>query len=355
MIFLRLAFILSLMFVFSQGKTMIIQKSSDTINPIQTHIEPKEYIKIAVVSSPKIIGKYAQSVYNVALATLSSRRGDRFSIRQYDMQDESPITLGETFAKLREDKIDAVLAPLTGEGAKSLVHIETNLPIFIPTVHKRDIPSAPNNIVFGGIDYLAQIEALHPYMADSISIFYDSSTVGSQLKSSTEEVFLADAGEKKKVKSYAIDSNGDNIISHLSKPSLFNKNSVILHIPVVKSAILASQLTFLGIKERNILSTQINMDPNLLMLTQYRDRKNMIIANSLIEFPPSIYEANELMNNDLAYDWIQYSSSVGIDYLVSIMDGTPRSYSMRLINSQIIYPVELLQAKEYGFEPITSK
>jgi len=235
------------------------------------------------------------------------------------------------------------------------VQIETNLPIFIPTVHKRDIPSAPENIVFGGIDYLAQIEALLPYMADSISIFYDTSPVGSQLKSSTEEVFLAHAREKKKVRSYAVDISGDNIISHLSKPSLFNKNSVILHIPVVKSAILASQLTFIGIKERNILSTQINMDPNLLVLTQYRDRKNMIIANSLTEFPPSIYETNELMNNDIAYDWIQYSSCVGIDYLVSIMDGTPRAFSMRLINSQIIYPVELLQAKEYGFEPITSK
>jgi len=334
---------------------MIIHKSSDAINPIQIPIEPEKSIKIAIVSSPKIIGKYAQSVYNVALVTLSTRRSGRFSIQQYDMQDESPITLEETFAKLREDNIDAVLAPLTGEGAKSLVHIETNLPIFIPTVHKRDIPSAPDNIVFGGIDYLAQIEALLPHMADSISIFYDSSTVGSQLKSSTEEVFLAHAGEKKKIRSYAVSISGDNIISHLSKPSLFNKNSVILHIPVVKSAILASQLTFIGIKERNILSTQINMDPNLLLLTQYRDRKNMIIANSLVEFPPSIYEANELMNNDLAYDWIQYSSSVGIDYLVSIMDGTPRLYSMRLINSQIIYPVELLQVKEYGFEQIASK
>ncbi|ADR34032.1 hypothetical protein Sulku_1370 [Sulfuricurvum kujiense DSM 16994] len=355
MIFLRLAFILSLMFVFSQGKTMVIRKSSDAIHPIQTSIKPDESIKIAVVSSPKIIGKYAQSVYNVALATLSTRRSGRFSIQQYTMQDESSITLAETFAKLREDKMDAVLAPLTGEGAKNLVHIETHLPIFIPTVHKRDIPSAPDNITFGGIDYLAQIEALLPYMADSISIFYDTSPVGSQLKSSTEEVFLAHEREKKKVRSYAVDFNGDNIISHLSKPSLFNKNSVILHIPVVKSAILASQLTFIGIKERNILSTQINMDPNLLVLTQYRDRKNMIIANSLVEFPPSIYEANELMNNDLAYDWIQYSSSVGIDYLVSMLDNTPRAYTMRLINSQVIYPVELLHAKEYGFESVTSK
>ena len=134
--------VITMMFVFSQGKTMMIQ----------TATEPDKSIKIAVVSSPKIIGKYAQSVYNVALATLSSRRSGRFSLQQYDLQDESSTALEETFAKLREDKVDAVLAPLTGEGAKNLARIDTNFPIFIPTVHKRDIPSAPDNIVFGGID-----------------------------------------------------------------------------------------------------------------------------------------------------------------------------------------------------------
>jgi hypothetical protein len=355
MIIVRLLFILSLLFGFSQGRTMIIQKSSDTMKPMHILEESNEPIKIAVISSSKIIGKYSQSVYNVSVATLLSRRGENFTIQQYDMRDESKVTLAETFAKLRSDNVDAVLAPLTGMGAKNLISVETNLPIFIPTVHKRDLPEAPKNIVFGGIDYVVQIEALLPYMADSISIFYDSSSVGSQLKSSTEEVFLAHKSEKKSIRSYAVDVSGDNIISYLSKPSVFNKNSIILHLPVVKSAILASQLTFRGIRERNILSTQINMDPNLLLLTQYRDRKNMIIANSLIEFPPSIYEANELMNNDIANDWIQYSSSVGIDYLVSLLDNTPRAYTMRLVNFQVIYPVELLQAKEYGFESVTSK
>jgi SRSO17 transposase len=209
-------------------------------------------------------------------------------------------------------------------------------------------------MTFGGIDYVAQIEALLPYMANSIAIFYDSSAVGSQLKATTEEVFLAHKSEKKKVSSYPVNLKGDNIIAHLSKPSAFNKASIILHIPVVKTAILTSQLTFIGIKEHNILSTQINIDPNLLTLTQYGDRKNMIFANSLIEFPAAIYESNALMNNDISFDWIQYSTSIGIDYLVSILTNTPREYTMRLINAQVIYPVELLRAKESGFESLTS-
>lgn len=355
MTFLRILLVLSLFFLFSEGRTIKIQKSSNNTTPTQTVIEPESSLKIAVVSSPKVIGKYTQSVYNVSLATLLSRRNDRFEIKRYDMPDESASSFKHTFEEIAHDNVDAVLAPLTTEGAKNLLSIDVKLPVFIPTVHKRDLPSAPDNFVFGGIDYVAQIEALLPYMADSIAIFYDSSAVGSQLKSSIEEVFLAHKSEKKKIVSYAVDTGGDNIVTHLSKPSLFNKTSIIIHIPVVKSAILTSQLTFRGVKERNVLSTQINMDPNLLLLTQYVDRKNMILANSLIEFPPQIYEANALMNNDIAFDWIQYSSSVGIDYLVSLLDTSPREYTMRLIHSQVIYPVELLRAKEYGFETISSK
>lgn len=354
MILLRILFMNALFFLSLEGRTIIIQKSSENSNPMKTVTEEKPII-IALLSSPKVIGKYTQSIYNVSLATLLSRRNGHFKIQRYDMADESSASLELAFKKLQQDSTDAVLAPLTTDGAKNLLGIATKLPIFIPTVHKRELPSAPDNFVFGGIDYVAQIEALLPYMEDSIVIFYDSSPVGLQLKLSTEEVFLAHTSEKKKVSAYEVDTSGDNIIPRLSKPAVFNKASIIVHIPVVKSAILTSQLTFRGIKERNVLSTQINMDPNLLLLTQYRDRKNMILANSLIEFPSSIYEANALMNNDIAFDWIHYSASVGIDYLVSLLDSSPREYTMRLIHSQIIYPVELLRAKEYGFESISSK
>lgn len=353
--FVRAVFILSLLSFFAEGKILIIQNMTDSVTTPQMLIESDEQIKIAVISSSKVIGKYSQSIYNVSLATLMSLRHSNFEIKRYDMADESSASLAEVLEKVRRDDMDAILAPLTAEGARNLVVIETKLPIFIPTIHKRDIPSAGENFTFGGIDYVAQIEALLPYMSDSIAIFYDTSNVGTQLKTTTEEVFLSHKSENKKVASYAIDTKGDNIITHLSKPSKLNKSSVILHIPVVKSALLTAHMTFTGVKERNILSTQINIDPILLILTQYADRKNMILANSLIEFPSRIYESNVLMNNEITADWIQYSSSVGIDFLVSMLDNTPREYTMRLINAQIIYPVELVRAKEYGFESLTTR
>lgn len=352
MIFIRFFFLSILFLCLSDAQMITIHKSSDAINSPVTVISPSETIKIAVISSPNVIGKYSQSVYNVSLATLISLRNDHYEIKRYDMPDESLESLSKVLDQVYHDNIDAILAPLTTNGAKNLITLNASLPIFIPTVHKRDVPSAPTNITFGGIDYVAQIEALLPYMADSIAIFYDNSSVGTQLKASTEEVFLAHKSEKKRITSYPIDLKGDNIVTHLSKPSVFNKSSIITHIPVVKSALLAAHMTFSGIKEKNILSTQINIDPTLLTLTQYQDRKNMILVNSLIEFPSGIYESNALMNNDITFDWIQYSTSVGIDYLVAQLCNTPREYSMRFTHSQIIYPVELLRAKEYGFEPI---
>jgi len=351
----RVVIALALFFFVGSGKTITIQNTLERDNNKTTQILSKEPIKIAVLSSPKVIGRYSQSVFNVALATLMSRRNNDFEIKRYDLEDESEISFGRILEEIHRDDMDAILAPLTVAGAKNLIALQSDLPIFIPTVHKREISSAPDNIAFGGIDYVAQIEALLPYMGDSIAIFYDSSPVGLQLKASTEEIFLSHNSEKKKIASYPVDLKGENIITHLSKPSAFNKTSVILHIPVVKSAILTAHMTFSGIKERNILSTQINIDPNLLTLTQYQDRKNMILANSLLEFPSAIYESNALMQNDITVDWIQYASSVGIDYLVWVLDSSPREYTMRLIHSQVIYPVELMRAKEFGFEPVTSR
>lgn len=309
-------------------------------------------IKIAFLSSPNVVGKYSLNGYNVSLATLLSLDPETYELKRYDLEDESQNAISKTFEEIRSDGMNGVLAALTIQGAKQYVSECGTIPSYIPTVHRREIPNAPDNVVFGGIDYQSQIEALVPHMSKNIAVFYDTSAVGELLKNTTEELFMAQNAAQKSVTSYPIDTKGDNIITHLSKPSRFKKRSILLHIPVVKSSIVASHMTFKGIQEQNILSTQINFDPVLLSLTQYNDRKNMIVANSLIDFPIDISETNALLNNDLRYDWILYSCSVGTDYLVSVINDTGRKYPMRIVNSQIIYPVRLYKPLEFGFEPL---
>ncbi|MDD5212721.1 MAG: hypothetical protein PHV62_09930 [Sulfuricurvum sp.] len=311
-------------------------------------------VKIALLSSPSVIGRYAQSSYNVALATfLASNRP--FELISYNIKDESTSSLSSVFEQIKNDKIDAVLAPLTLNGVKNILTLPTDKLIFIPTVHKRDVQNAPENIIFGAIDYQAQIQALVPYMASSVAVFYDNSAVGNSLSTVTQTL----AHESKKgvssLTTYPVDAKGVDIVKYLGKPSAFSKKSIVIHLPVVKTAMLTSHLTFTGVKATNILSTQMNYDPTLLTLTQIANRKNMIIANSIIEQVPSIYEANALLNNDLTFDWINYTTSVGADYLISQLYGYDRAYAMRIVDAQVIYPVELMSPKESGFEPFTGK
>lgn len=343
---------LFLLAVTAYAEPVIFHKSSQQPDRFEHSRESGQGMKIAVLSSSKVIGKYSQSVYNVSLATLMSCKNDGYELKHYMMPDESAGSISAVLKTIAREGMDAILAPLTSGGVKNLLEQNPSMPVFVPTVHKRDFPYASDNIVFGAIDYERQIEALLPYMSESIAIFYDNSTVGNQLKTSTEEVFLSHKRDKKTISSYPVDPKGEKIVTHLSRPASFSKKSVILHLPVVKSALLTAHMTFTGVKERNILSTQVNVDPSLLSLTQYNDRKNMILANSLVEFPADIYETNMLMNNDIVFDWVHYASSVGIDYLVSALTSTPRKYTMRIANAQVLYPIELLRAKEFGFEPL---
>lgn len=318
----------------------------------QSALTPK--VKIALLSSPSVIGRYAQSSYNVALATfLASNRP--FELISYNIKDESTASLSGILGQMNSDKVDAVLAPLTLNGVKNLLTLPTDKLIFIPTVHKRDVQNTPDNFVFGAIDYQAQIQALVPYMATSVAVFYDNSAVGNSLSTATQTL----AHESKKgvssLTTYAVDAKGADIVKYLGKPSSFAKRSIVIHLPVVKTAMLTAHLTFTGVKATNILSTQMNFDPTLITLTQIADRKNMIIANSIIEQVPSIYEANALLNNDLTFDWINYTTSVGADYLISHLYGNERSYAMRIVDAQVIYPVELMSPKEFGFEPYKGK
>jgi hypothetical protein len=313
----------------------------------QTIFPPK--MKIALLSSPSVIGKYSQSTYDVALATLLAS-GGAFELIKYDIPNESYETISTVYEKILNEGNVAILAPLTLQGAQNIVNVPTTIRIFIPTVHERDVGPVAENYTFGSIDYEAQVKALVPYMANSLAIFYADSPVGSALNKTTQSIASESNKKINSFSSYSVDVKGMNIVKHLARPASFSKKSVITHLPIVKTSMLLSHMTFTGVHEKNILSTQINYDPELLTLTQFPDRKNMIIANSIIHQVPSIYEANALMNNDLTFDWINYTTSVGADYLISDLYGHEPSYPMPLINHQIIYPVELLRPKESGFE-----
>ena len=110
-----------------------------------------------------------------------------------------------------------------------------------------------------------------------------------------------------------------------------------------------SQLTLYDVNATNILSTQINYDPLILSMTQYEDRKNMIIANSITQNNNILIETNSLLGNDIVYDWINYTTTVGVDYFFSLATKKDREYDIVLENNQMIYQIELLNPARYRF------
>jgi hypothetical protein len=90
-------------------------------------------------------------------------------------------------------------------------------------------------------------------------------------------------------------------------------------------------------------------------MTQYNDRKNMIIANSITKDNSAITDANLLLGNDVTYDWINYATTVGVDYFFSRITGEAREYPLTITNNQIIYPINLVQPSFSNFVNYKSK
>jgi SRSO17 transposase len=112
-----------------------------------------------------------------------------------------------------------------------------------------------------------------------------------------------------------------------------------------------SQLTLYDINVTNILSTQINYDPLILSITQAKDRNNMIIANSVTIKNNILIETNHLLNNDIVYDWINYATTVGVDFFFSMATRNEREYTLEMSDNQIVYPISLVQPSYSRFVP----
>jgi hypothetical protein len=69
----------------------------------------------------------------------------------------------------------------------------------------------------------------------------------------------------------------------------------------------------------------------------------MIIANSINIENNVIIEANNLLNNDISYDWINYATTIGIDYLYYLSSDNTREYPLDVEYGQIRYPITLVE------------
>ncbi len=307
--------------------------------------DAKFSIRIAMLVPQKSIRRYATTTVNSVLAYLVSKQNN-FELEVFNSHDEKRSSILSKLEDIKKQNFTYVIAPVTPKGAKIITENEKDLLIYIPTVHKSKLETNSTNIIFGGIDYDKQIDALLEYANNKIAYFSDGSTLGESLNDSLKE------------KTSHIIYHKSISSSHISFKKMFKHNkklsnsSIFLNTPLVKTSLIASQLRVYNIAPYMLLSTQINYNPMLLTLTQYADRKNFYIANSIGKTTVNMEELNSLFGHDIVYDWVNYSTSIGMDYFYThyFVPTEKRDFPEKIVQNQVEYDIAILKPKKYRFE-----
>ena len=329
-------------------------------------------LKIALLLPHRVIGRYAFSTTNAVFAYMLAKNR-AFEVRTFQIEDESIESIDHALREMQEDGFYYVIAPVTKKGATHITRINPDMSIYFPTVNRNDIAAASPSLYFGGIDYRAQIDALLQESVSPLVIFYDKSQLGRELRQHTHDEFLIQDENQteisaffpnettapenepliKEVFSYAVERKTSNLEHQLKENEKIQFGSFVLNTPIVKSGMVMSQLTLYDTNVTNILSTQINYDPILFSMTQYSDRKEMIIANSIGHNNNILVEANTFLNNDIVYDWINYATTVGTDLFYHLITRSDREYNLPLEMNQIKYPISFVKPSVSRFVTYT--
>lgn len=320
------------------------EASAAVLEPVVAASMPKPLnddstiIKIAVLVPQKTIKKYAITSVNSVISYFLYKNY-YFDLNVFNTGDEREESIAKALADIKAGGYHYIIAPVTAEGAQIVSNRVQDTLVFIPTLNHSSVRNAGSNIIFGGIDYDQQVTLLATKANERVGTFEDGSSLSYQLngliKKNSNHVFYEKRVENAKM----------NFKQLFKGNSSLNNASLYLNTPLVTSSLIASQLRANGINPHMLLSTQINYNPLLLSLTQYEDRDQMYIANSIQKAPPALEEINALFGHDIVYDWVNYSTSIGADYLCQqFFDGKiKRTFKENISSNQVVYNTSLYQ------------
>ncbi len=306
-------------------------------------------LKIALLLPYKIIGRYAASTTTSVFSYLLARNRI-FDIKSFNIDTQDKDTMASELNKIENQGYLYIIAPLTKKGVNAVISINPKIDIFFPTINKNDVNSTSSYLYFGGINYHAQLDMLLKHIASPLVIFHDNSSLSRSLSRYAKNSVLLNT-KQDNILQYTINNRSSNLRYMLKNNLKIQHGSFLMNTPVVKTGMAMSQLTLYDVNSTNILSTQINYNPLILSMTQYQDRKNMIITNSILNNNDIITQTNKLLNNDIQYNWINYATTIGIDYFFHLITGAKREYQLPIVNNQIIYPIQLIKPSYSRFIP----
>ena len=313
------------------------------IEPEQVIIDENVSTRIAVIYPSKVVGKYAKSTLSTISAFLLFNNVE-FEIETFDTKDESSFSIEKELLSLKQKGFTKVIALFTQNGFSILNSLEgsKDLEMYFPLLNKKEIYSQNENFIFGGISYSEQLDLLQTLSNGRNTMFYVKSYLGNKLKNSYLESF------------------NPGIIKEIERTSIRFKSimndkrmvgtTVLLNTPIIKTSIIMSQLTAYDINPAKILSTQLNFNPLLIKLTQDRDRKNFFIVNSISEVDNFIEDYSKLLGSDIRYNWVDYSSLVGVNYLLNKNES--ELIQTQVMDRQVDYEPTLYRTTSYGFQKV---
>lgn len=307
---------------------------------------------IAAIFPSQVVGKYAIDGVNSINAYLL-HKDVIFNLITHDCITEEDNAIKSVSDNIDFDKYRYVVLFMTKDGLKKFLTLEKskNLKIYAPLINKEDIDFEAPNVVFGGIDYTQQFkELLKLANLDNMSEFHDGVSLGQTLSYKLDKIYSIDYKFQKR-----LIRNNINYESFLKTNKTILNTDIFLNTPIVQSSILLSQMRAYEVEYEKVLSTQINYTPLILSLTQVDDRKNMIIANSIGKLDDKLIESGAVLNTDFKYNWVNYSTLIGIDYLISQRFKIDRNFENEIIDNQVKFNVSLYETGMFSFKPYIVK
>lgn len=324
----------------------VYAKLLNSITDFEKNVQKITSVKLAIIIPEKTIKSYSNTIINSSIAYLLRQRAE-IKVKVFLTGTEDSDKIRAALDAAQAQGYQYAIAGFTLKDANELKNYSGNMKIFIPTIHKNNIQISNQNIIFGSIDYDAQIATLLSKSNANIAIFSDGSALSSNLNSR----ILA---QNNNARIYTIEGEKLDFSRLLRSQGGVNNASIFFNTPLIKTALASSQLRIYNIHPYVLLSTQINYNPTFLSLTQQGDRENFIIANSINNHDDNLVYLNEIFNQSIDYNWIAYATSIGVDYFYTefLNKKSESLFDEKIKNSQVDYKVRLMQGKQASFEEL---
>ncbi|WP_205588326.1 type 1 periplasmic-binding domain-containing protein [Helicobacter vulpis] len=312
--------------------------------------------KVALLVPKEVVGKYSNTAINAILAYLALKE-QNFIFRVFDSKKEDPQSLKQTYQEIVKEHFPFVIALLTQNGVQNLIsQTPLSLPTIVPSAHKDQLEklvNLPSTLIFGGIDFAQQVAMLVDLSQHKPLVLYnDDSFRGAMLGKSVQDlgapILYQDTITFKKASAFSHELR--------SQIKYFKEGVVVLNTPIVKTGLLLSQIGLLARAKRPqmLLSSQINFNLALFMLTQERDRQHFYLTSAIGKINPYLEQYASILGVNLAYDWVGYTSVNSLEHmLVSTYHIAERYFSEPLQDKQIIYTNTIYTPEGLGFVPLS--